>query len=138
MVSCGTSEKIVSFKTNSLETGIYEFDLNGPAHKVIDDDSTTYTLKSKPSIPIERFESLEISEECYPGEVCVDFTLNKEGTREYAELTKNNLDNQIFYVIDGVVVSDPIVMGVINAGIGRYAIKEKYFDSLFVVKRKHY
>jgi preprotein translocase subunit SecD len=133
-VACGASEKIVSFKKKSSETGIYEFDPNGVSHKVLDNDSTTYTLKSKPSIPIEKFQLLEISDECYAGEICVDFKLNKEGTKEYTALTKRNLNNIIFYVIDGVIISDPYVMGVINVGSGQFGIKEKYFDSLFVVK----
>ena len=137
-VACGTSEKIVSFKKKSSETGIYEFDPNGTAHKVLDNDSTTYTLKSKPSITIEKFELLEISDECYAGEICVDFKFNDEGTKEYTALTERNLNNQIFYVIDGVVISDPNVMGVINDGMGQFPIKEKYFDSLFVLKWKYY
>lgn len=131
--ACGTSTSMVSFKKKSSETGIYEFDPNGTAHKVLDNDSTTYTLKSIPSIPIEKFELLEISDECYAGEICVGFKLNEEGTKEYATLSKRNLNNQIFYVIDGVVISAPNVMGVINAGMGQFPIKEKYFDSQFVI-----
>lgn len=133
-VTCSTSEKIVSFKKNSSETGIYEFDSNGTTHKVLNNDSTTYTLKSRPSITIEKFESLAISDECNVGEICVDFKLNEEGTIEYTELTKRNLKNQIFYVIDGVIISAPNVLGVIDLGRGQFPIKEKYFDSLFVVK----
>ena len=83
---------------------------------------------------IGNFESLKISEECYTEEICVDFKLNEEGTKEYTELTKRNLNNQIFFVIDGVVISDPNVMGMIDLGIGQFPIKEIYFDSLFIVK----
>lgn len=132
--ACNTSEKIVSFKKKSSETGIYEFAPNGTTHKMLNNDSTNYTLKSKPSITIEKFESLDISGECYAGEICVDFKLNKKGTKEYTALTKRNLNKQIFYVIDGIIISDPSVLGVINSGMGQFVIKEKYFDSLFVVK----
>lgn len=133
-LACGTSKKIVAFKKNSFETGIYEFDSTGRTHKVLGNDSITYTLKSTPSIMIGNFESLKISEECYTEEICVDFKLNEEGTKEYTELTKRNLNNQIFFVIDGVVISDPNVMGMIDLGIGQFPIKEIYFDSLFIVK----
>jgi hypothetical protein len=60
--------------------------------------------------------------------------LNTKGTKEYTALTKRNLNKQIFYVIDGVVIIDPNVMGIINSGMGQFPIKEKYFDSLFVEK----
>lgn len=134
LMACGSSQKIVSFKKQSSQTGIYELDINGKDFLVLGDESKTFKLKASPTVSITQFESLEIAQECYKNEICVDFQLNEEGKLEYSELTKRNIHKQIFQVIDGVIIAEVTVMDEIRGGMGRFSIKEKYFDSLFVKK----
>lgn len=133
--SCGTTEKIVTFKNNSSETGIYESDPNGKTHTLLGSDTTTYKLETNPSIPIDEFESLIIADECYADNICVNFKLSEAGSREYKKLTTRNLNKKIFYLIDGVVINVVEVKEVITGGMGQISIQEKYFDSLFLLKR---
>jgi len=128
------STETIVFKRNSDQTGIYESDPNGTTYKMLSSDTATYRLKLKPSIPSERFQSLQISNECYSGDICVDWTLDQKGTKQYSALTKRNLNNQIFYVIEGKIVAAPFVGGVIKTGKGQFPMSKVHFDSLFVSK----
>jgi preprotein translocase subunit SecD len=134
LFACGSSQKIVSFKKQSSQTGFYESDINGKDFLVLGDESKTFKLKSTPTVSINQFKTLEIAQECYNDEICVDFQLNEEGKLEYSELTKRNIHKQIFQVIDGVIIAEITVMDEIRSGRGRFSIKEQYFDSLFVIK----
>ena len=136
-VSCSSSNDItsesISFKNQAGTTGIYETDPNGPQFSVLD-DTVMHRLNISTSINIDRIESLKRSATCRSGEICIDFKLDAQGTNQYTELTKRNIRKEIFYVIDGTIISAPHVMDEIRTGSGKFSFKETYFDSLFVVK----
>lgn len=133
LISCGTSQEIVSFKKQSSQTGFYESDVNGKEFPVLGDQSKTFKLKASPAISINQFETLKIAEECYKNGICVDFQLSEEGKLKYRELTKRNIHKQIFQVIDGVIIAEVTIMDEIRSGNGMFSFEEKYFDSLFVI-----
>lgn len=132
--SCGNTEPIIEFKNASGLTGIFESDSSGLEFRVLDNEEITYLLKSSPSIGIDRFKSLKKSDYCPSNEICVDFIFDKKGTEMYIKLTKENINQQIFMIIDGVVISAPQVMSQLTLGRGQFPIKEQFFDSLFVTK----
>jgi preprotein translocase subunit SecD len=95
----------------------------------------SYKLKHEPTINIERFESMIISDECFAEELCIDWRLDERGAKQYADIMRRNLGEQIFYVIDGVVVAAPNVGGIVKTGQGQFPIRKIDFDSLFVKKK---
>ena len=50
------------------------------------------------------------------GRPCVSMTMNTEGARRWATLTRNNVNRNVAIVLDGYVYSAPNVMGEINGG----------------------
>lgn len=134
LVSCVAPKGKLKFKRNSKETGIYEsVGSNGKNFSKIDDSNETYYLSKLPSISVKEIETIEISDHCYSDEMCVDFYLTTQAKLKYQKLTKRNLDKQIFYVIDGVIINAPVVMGVIAQGAGQFTFEKKHLDSLFIV-----
>lgn len=134
LFACQTSQKLISFKRYSEQTGIYEADENGVRMPVFMQNSVSYKLKRHPTIDMDEFDSLYLDKYCREGYLCVAFVLSEEGRYAYSELTRRNIEKQIFYVIDGVVVMDPQVMDQIDIGEGQFHVREEYFDSLFVKK----
>jgi preprotein translocase subunit SecD len=53
------------------------------------------------------------------GAIAVDFTLKSEGARLFGEWTTNNVGRQFAIVLDGVVVSAPVVQSPITGGRGQ-------------------
>ncbi|TNE54331.1 MAG: hypothetical protein EP338_07915 [Bacteroidetes bacterium] len=131
--ACGSPSSNLYFKHNSEQTGIFESDSTGMKYVMLG-DTTVYYLKSSSSISIDEFEKLEIGGECYTNEVCIDFQLSKKGTTDYEKLTRKNLNKQIFYVIDGIIIASPVVAGVIEGGSGQLPIPKSMFDTFFVEK----
>ena len=62
------------------------------------------------------------------GAPCVTMSMNTDGSRRWAQLTKNNVGKSIAVVLDGYVYSAPNVMGEITGGrseiTGSYTIEE--------------
>jgi hypothetical protein len=44
------------------------------------------------------------------------------------------MNKQIFYVVNGVIITYPKVMGVIDGGRTQYVVNDKYLDSLFLIE----
>ncbi|MBQ0088442.1 MAG: protein translocase subunit SecD, partial [Prevotellaceae bacterium] len=51
------------------------------------------------------------------GRPCVSMTMNTDGARTWAQLTKNNVNHAIAIVLDGLVYSAPNVMNEISGGV---------------------
>lgn len=133
LYSCVSSNESLSFKNREGQTGIFELDSNGVFYTELGDCENVYKLKPKASIGINEFESLSLYNGYCIEEKCIEFKLTKIGTEMYTELTKKNIGQQIFYVIDGVVVLKLTVAGFINNGMGQFPINVIYFDSLFMM-----
>ena len=131
--SCNTAKNSISFKGDLSKTGIYEATENGVDFRSLDDSSTTYMLNASPTIPASEFK-LTKDDHCNVNDVCVAFELTPKGTLEYEKLTKRNFHKQIFYVVDGKIVSAPEVLGVIKSGNGQFPVSEDNFKLLFVKK----
>ncbi len=52
------------------------------------------------------------------GEPLVRFNLDKEGAQQFAQMTKNNIGRQLAIVLDGKVVSAPVINSIIPSGQG--------------------
>lgn len=53
------------------------------------------------------------------GEPQIDFTLNDNGAKKFAEVTRNNIGRQLAIVLDGELQSAPTIQGAIEAGNGQ-------------------
>ncbi|HLX95232.1 MAG TPA: protein translocase subunit SecD, partial [Verrucomicrobiae bacterium] len=53
------------------------------------------------------------------GEPEIDFTLNDNGAKRFAEVTRNNIGRQLAIVLDGELQSAPTIQGAIEAGNGQ-------------------
>jgi SecD/SecF fusion protein len=52
------------------------------------------------------------------GEPEIQFTLDSEGTKQFAEITRNNVGRRLAIVLDGVLYSAPVIRSPIETGIG--------------------
>jgi SecD/SecF fusion protein len=52
------------------------------------------------------------------GEPEIQFTLDTEGTKQFAEITRNNVGRRLAIVLDGVLYSAPVIRSPIETGIG--------------------
>jgi SecD/SecF fusion protein len=52
------------------------------------------------------------------GEPEIQFTLDAEGTKQFAEITRNNVGRRLAIVLDGVLYSAPVIRSPIETGIG--------------------
>jgi protein-export membrane protein, SecD/SecF family/protein-export membrane protein SecF/protein-export membrane protein SecD len=52
------------------------------------------------------------------GEPEIQFTLDTEGTKQFAEITRNNVGRRLAIVLDGVLYSAPVIKSPIETGIG--------------------
>jgi SecD/SecF fusion protein len=52
------------------------------------------------------------------GEPEIQFTLDSDGTRQFGEITRNNVGRRLAIVLDGVLYSAPVIKGPIETGIG--------------------
>jgi protein-export membrane protein SecD len=55
------------------------------------------------------------------GERAVDFKLNGEGAQIFAQYTRDHIGEQFAIVLDGTVISAPVIQGVIPGGEGQIA-----------------
>jgi SecD/SecF fusion protein len=53
------------------------------------------------------------------GEPQIDFTLNDNGAKRFAEVTRNNIGRQLAIVLDGELQSAPVIQGAIETGNGQ-------------------
>ena len=53
------------------------------------------------------------------GRIAVDFALESEGSAIFAEYTSNNVGNQFAIVLDGTIVSAPVIQSPITSGQGQ-------------------
>jgi SecD/SecF fusion protein len=53
------------------------------------------------------------------GEPEIDFTLNDNGAKRFAEVTRNNIGRQLAIVLDGELQSAPVIQGAIETGNGQ-------------------
>ncbi|PHR31393.1 MAG: hypothetical protein COA38_08085 [Fluviicola sp.] len=131
--SCGTTKKAIYFRGDLSKTGIYEANENGVFFQVLNDSTTSYLLNAEPSIPASEFK-LTKDDYCNVNDICVAFKLTPKSTLEYEKLTKRNFHKQIFYVVNGHIVSAPEVLGVIKSGNGQFPVNEDDFKLLFIQK----
>jgi len=52
------------------------------------------------------------------GEPEIQFTLDSEGTKQFGEITRNNVGRRLAIVLDGVLYSAPVIRSPIETGIG--------------------
>ena len=62
------------------------------------------------------------------GQPEIDFTLDEKATTAFAEVTRNNIGRRLAIVVDGELISAPVINSPIERGsgmiIGRYTVKE--------------
>lgn len=116
--------KIVEKEASSKESLLDQYDGELPSGKEIvlsqgKHGEVRYYLV--PSFPDLTGEHIVFAKEDFGeyGNLEVHFTLDAEGTKDFAELTENNVGKSIGIIIDGVMYSAPRVQGAIPNGHGR-------------------
>jgi preprotein translocase subunit SecD len=134
VTSCASIKKNIELKGDSKVNGFYELDENGEEFRVLGEQDLRFKLKVTPTVSSDKIDRLEIvkGKDQY-GSIHIDVFFTDKGTEDFEEFTRANMEKQIFYVVNGAIISYPRVMGVIDGGRTQYVIKEKYLDSMFII-----
>jgi len=133
VTSCATRNNI-TLKGDPEVNGFYELDDNGKEFEVLGNSDLKFKLKNIPSVKSDRIDRLEIDMEAnQAGWTSINVFFTEKGKSEFANFTRKNMNKQIFYVVNGVIITFPKVMGVIDGGRTQYVVNDKYLDSLFLI-----
>lgn len=100
-----------------------------------------YLLKSRTDVSGNMLKTAQVGIE--NNEPFVSLTFNQEGTKNFAELTKNNVGRRIAILLDGMVNTAPVVQDAIlsgqariSLGFGSYGDLVKEAESLALILRE--
>jgi SecD/SecF fusion protein len=82
---------------------------------------TQYLVKKRPERGLtgKHVRRAYVDRDPVTGELEIDFTLNDEGARLFAEITRENIGRQLAIVLDGDLYSAPVIQSEIPNGRGR-------------------
>jgi len=106
---------------------------NGVKTSLYTDSNQIYLINKTPSITASYFEPIYlIDEPSLPeNEVLFVIYFSPEGADKFAEITDSNIGERIFLVIDGKIISNPIVNARIDGGSFGTVINKEQFNKLF-------
>ena len=122
-------EKAHYIRFDNLDDGIYEAKDGGREFVSIDNIDTLYTLKEIPSINSSFITNTVIGEKSKIVEFYIN--LNSEGTKTLMELTKRNIDKEIYIVYKGKIISHPFIFGIVDKGVIWIEMDKELFHSHF-------
>lgn len=134
--SCSISKNQFEFRSSSQLTGVFEISdkENGiPMSLYSFPDSVIY-VNSTPAVSKKEFIELERNKECWGGEVCINVTMDENGTKKFAEVTRKNIGQILCLVIDSTIISAPKVTKEINGGRTQYTLNEIDVQRFFTKK----
>ena len=77
-----------------------------------------YLVETKPVLADANFAEVTAGFDQYTGTPVVDFRLTEEAAHRFAEITRDNIGRAMAIVIDGKVVSAPVIQSEIGGGVG--------------------
>jgi SecD/SecF fusion protein len=78
-----------------------------------------YRLAERPALEGEHLIDARVGFDQLTGEPLVSFELDREGARRFADLTRDNVGRVLAIVLDGRVISAPVIRGAIPGGSGQ-------------------
>lgn len=141
LTSCSVSNDITNeveyvIKNPNLSDGIYELNETGNKFYTLKDSSKVYSLNQKPYITSKDFKSINMaSTQLYlPEEVALNIYFTKKGTKLFSDITRQNLNKKIAYVINNKILSIPNIHAELKGGRSQFLFPKVFLDSLFRVK----
>lgn len=81
-------------------------------------DDAHYQLEQRVALEGKHVKDARLAFNPDTNQPIVSFTLDKQGARQFGEMTKNNIGRQLAIVLDGKVITAPVIRGVIDGGRG--------------------
>ena len=81
-------------------------------------EEETYSLEERVALEGKHIKDSNLVFSHDNGQPVVSFVLDKEGTRRFGEMTKNNINRQLAIVLDDKVITAPVIRSVIDGGRG--------------------
>lgn len=141
LTSCSVSNDISGeieyiVKNPKLSDGIYELKDNGDKYCTIYNSSEVYTVNYKPYITTADFKQITLAPNQYylPKEVALNIYFTENGSRLFAELTRQNLNKKIAYIIDNRIITIPTVHSELDGGRSQFLLPKIFLDSFFIKK----
>lgn len=78
-----------------------------------------YRLEQRVALEGEHIRDAQLGYDQMSGEPIVNFKLDRDGARRFAEMTSNNIGRQLAIVLDNKVVTAPVIRGEIPSGSGQ-------------------
>ncbi len=83
-----------------------------------DRDGLRYRLEKRVALEGSHIRDAQLAFIPDTGEPVVNFRLDKEGARRFADMTGNNIGRQLAIVLDGEVITAPVIRSAITGGSG--------------------
>lgn len=103
----------------------FHWEANGRSHtqtKVIEVrgqlPGETYRLEQRVALEGKHISDAQLGFHPDTGEPVVNFELDKEGARRFGDMTAQNIGRALAVVLDGTVITAPVIRGVIAGGSG--------------------
>ncbi|NHN38357.1 protein translocase subunit SecD [Pseudomaricurvus alcaniphilus] len=90
----------------------------GPAMVRKDDLGETFRLEQRVALSGTHIHDAQLAFQQQTGEPVVTFRLDTAGARQFAEMTRNNIGRPLAVVLDGRVITAPVIRSVIGGGSG--------------------
>lgn len=78
-----------------------------------------FNVLRKPSLAGTHIQDADLAFDQTNQQPVVNFSLDAEGARQFAEMTKHNIGRALAIVLDGQVITAPVIQGVIGNGSGQ-------------------
>ena len=78
-----------------------------------------HRLAERPALEGEHLTDARVGFDQLTGDPLVGFELDREGARRFADLTRANIGRMLAIVLDGQVISAPVIQGAIPGGSGQ-------------------
>ncbi|WP_341937181.1 protein translocase subunit SecD [Marinimicrobium sp. C2-29] len=82
------------------------------------DDESAYRLEKRVALKGEHIRDARMAFNPDTGEPIVNFSLDNEGARRFGDMTRDNIGRALAVVLDGEVITAPVIRSVIAGGSG--------------------
>ncbi len=115
----GSTAKLTFHRVESFEPRGSERPRVGSIRVPAADEPIDYILQQRPMLQGERLTQASAAIDSRTGGPVVSFRFDSEGAREFAEITRQNVGRQFAIVLDGKVISAPVIQEPILGGSGQ-------------------
>jgi preprotein translocase subunit SecD len=116
-VACASKNTLTKHEFADISdhtSGIFLFEENGKVYPHFADEKITYTLAANPSVPFSDFDKISKSEN--GAGAYIVFKLSADGAVKFEKLTTQYHLQKIAFVIDGLVISTPVIHMPVSGG----------------------